>query len=260
LLRRIAIELLVAVMIGAMLGLLGPFETYRLGIGLRMASWIFMIIAGFAIFRPTLIVSEWLGTEIGWPVWAAGGVAIAIGSLPMTLLVTWLFTGFDLDRALHFAGLPVVYGQVLLISILSYGVYRVMFQTDVVVSPALQSPASLSILEPEAPAELQHGTLRFEARLPAGFGPLVAMCSEDHYVRVHGETSSTLILIRLRDAIAELEPAVDGMQVHRSWWVARQAVTGHKRGDRALRLLLRNGLEVPVSRERISSLKASGWL
>jgi len=247
-------------MIGALLGLLGPFDTYRLGIGPRMASWIFMIVAGFAIFRPTLTVSDWLGAELGLPGWVAGGVAIAIGSLPMTLLVTWLFTGFDLTRALHFAGLPVVYGQVLLISILTYSVYRVMFGADALVSPAPLVPTSRSNSETEAPHDLPQIPSRIEARLPAGFGPLLALSSEDHYVRAHAEQSTTLILIRLRDAIAELDPAVEGMQVHRSWWVARAAVDSHKRSDRALRLVLGNGLEVPVSRDRIADLKASGWI
>ena len=89
---------------------------------------------------------------------------------------------------------------------------------------------------------------------------MLALSSEDHYVRAHSDISTTLILIRLRDAVAELGSAAEGMQVHRSWWVSRAAVTGHKRSDRAMRLILRNGLEVPVSRERIPLLKASGWL
>lgn len=255
LVRRIAIELLVAVIIGALLGLLGPFDTYRLGIGPRMASWVFMITAGFAIFRPTQIASKWLGSELGLPGWVAAGVTIAIGSLPMTLLVIWLFTGFDLARALHFAELPMIYGQVLLIGSLTYGIYHFIFHNNVVVS---QAPQPLHVQTP--PLEDQRAPSPFAARLPAGFGPLLALSSEDHYVRAHAEQSTTLILIRLRDAIAELDPAVEGMQVHRSWWVARHAVTGQKRSDRVVRLVLRNGLEVPVSRERIASLKAGGWI
>ena len=253
--RRIAIELLIAVMIGAVLGLLGPFDTYRLGLGPRMASWIFMITAGFAIFRPTLIASKWLGAELGLPGWAAAAVTMAIGSLPMTLLVTWLFNGFDFARALHFGNLPVIYGQVLLVSSLTYGIYHFTFRNDAVMS---QAPQPLVAVVPLP--EDQRAVPPFAARLPAGFGPLLALSSEDHYVRAHSEASTTLILIRLRDAIAELDPAVDGMQVHRSWWVAREAVTGQKRSDRTLRLVLHNGLEVPVSRERIVDLKASGWL
>ncbi len=253
--RRIAIELLVAVMIGALLGLLGPFGTFSMGVGPRMAYWIFMILAGQAIFRPTLIASDWLAADLGLPNWAAGGVAIAIGSLPMTLLVAWLFNGFDLARALRFAGLPMLYGQVLLISVLTYGVYRVIFRTDVVMSPVPQP-----LVAPKPSTEIERAASAFDARLPAGFGSLLALSSEDHYVRAHGTTATTLILIRLRDAIAELDPAVEGMQVHRSWWVARRAVTGPKRSDRSLRLILLSGLEVPVSRDRIASLKASGWL
>lgn len=252
--KRIAIELLVAVTVGSVLGLLGPFETYRLGIGPRLAYWIFMIVAGQAIFRPTLIASDWLAEESGMPRWAATCLAIAIASLPMTLLVAWLFTGFDLSRALHFAGLPVLYAQVLLISVLTYSVYRAMFRDDVAASLVPQP-----LIEPDHPTQIDGSESRFDARLPASFGPLLALSSEDHYVRAHGETATILILIRLRDAIAELDPAVEGMQVHRSWWVSREAVTDHKRSDRALRLVLRNALEVPVSRERISVLKSSGW-
>ena len=214
-----------------------------------------MIVAGFVIFRPTQIASKWLGGELGLPGWAAAGITIAIGSLPMTLLVTWLFTGFDLARALHFADLPMIYGQVLLISSLTYGIYHFAFRSDVGVS---QAPQPLVGQEPLP--EDQRAISPFSARLPTGFAPLLALSSEDHYVRAHSEASSTLILIRLRDAIAELDPAQEGMQVHRSWWVARAAIASHQRSDRALRLKLSNGLEVPVSRDRIADLKASGWI
>ena len=254
LIRRIAIELLVAVMIGALLGLLGPFDTYSLGVGPRMAYWIFMIVAGLAIFGPTLIASDWLAAETGLPGWVAGILAIAIGSLPMTLLVAWMITGFDLARALRFASLPVLYGQVLLISILTNGVYRAIFRPGVAMSPHPQT-----LIEPEPPAIVQITASAFDARLPVGFGPLLALSSEDHYVRAHGETSTRLILIRLRDAIAELDPAADGMQVHRSWWVARDAVSRRKTDGRAVRLVLINGQEVPVSRDRVAALRSAGW-
>jgi hypothetical protein len=252
--RRIAIELLVAVIIGALLGLLGPFDTYSMGVGPRLAYWIFIIIAGLAIFRPTLIASDWLGSELGWPGWAAVGMAIVIGSMPLTLLIAWLFNDHDMGRALRFEGLPTLYGQVLLISILANGVYRETFQTGAVVVPLLPQ-----FVEPELPAIIEGSVSAFDARLPAGFGPLLALSSEDHYVRAHSETSTALILLRLRDAIAEIEPAIEGMQVHRRWWIAREAVCDQRKEDRALRIILRGGLEVPVSRDRIADIKTRGW-
>lgn len=46
---------------------------------------------------------------------------------------------------------------------------------------------------------------------------------EDRYLRIHTDGGSDLILMRLRDAVGELAGA-DGLQVHRSFWVARAAV------------------------------------
>ena len=64
----------------------------------------------------------------------------------------------------------------------------------------------------------------FLDRMPPRVGrELLALQMEDHYVRAHTEHGSALILMSLKEAIAELGDA-EGMQVHRSWWVARGAV------------------------------------
>jgi DNA-binding LytR/AlgR family response regulator len=47
------------------------------------------------------------------------------------------------------------------------------------------------------------------------------------------------------------------MRVHRSWWVARDAVTGTLRRGRGLALLLSNGIEVPVSRSYADAVKSA---
>jgi len=94
--------------------------------------------------------------------------------------------------------------------------------------------------------------------LPPGFGPLLALKGEDHYVRAIASERAELLLMRLRDAIALLPPA-DGAQVHRSWWVARAAVTGTARDGRNTFLTLSNGDTVPVSREKLSALRRDGW-
>ena len=69
----------------------------------------------------------------------------------------------------------------------------------------------------------------------------------------------SLILRRFGDALEELG-AIDGLQVHRGWWVARAAVAGSEReGDRSL-LILSNGLRVPVSRTNLRSVRDAGLL
>ena len=51
-----------------------------------------------------------------------------------------------------------------------------------------------------------------------------AVEAEDHYLRLHTSKGQDLILMRLSDALDELE-GIEGAQVHRSWWVARDAIT-----------------------------------
>lgn len=99
----------------------------------------------------------------------------------------------------------------------------------------------------------------FFRRIPPALGhDLLALEMEDHYLRIHTAIGSDLILLRLRDAIAELGKAA-GLQVHRSWWVAHGAVQGATRDGARLTLVLRNGLEVPVSKTRREAVRAAGW-
>jgi hypothetical protein len=86
-----------------------------------------------------------------------------------------------------------------------------------------------------------------------------AVEAEDHYLRLHTSQGQDLILMRLSDAIAELE-GIEGAQVHRSWWVAREAITEAVRGDGRATLTLKDGAGVPVSRTYARQLRQSGWI
>ena len=68
--------------------------------------------------------------------------------------------------------------------------------------------------------------------MPPALGrDLLALEMEDHYLRIHTALGSDLILLRLRDALAELGPS-RGRQVHRSWWVAEGAIASAERDAR----------------------------
>jgi DNA-binding LytR/AlgR family response regulator len=98
------------------------------------------------------------------------------------------------------------------------------------------------------------------ARLSRGAqGPVLALQSEDHYVRVHGAKESELVLIRLRDAITEMND-VDGEQVHRSWWVATSGIAQTELTGRNWTIELTNGMKVPVARDSASRLRMKGML
>jgi DNA-binding LytR/AlgR family response regulator len=100
---------------------------------------------------------------------------------------------------------------------------------------------------------------RFRRRFPAGLtGRLLCLEMEDHYLRIHTDKGSDIILMRMSDAENELA-GVEGLRVHRSWWVAREAVTGVKRDGTRLLLMLENGLEVPVGKTYRGALRDAGW-
>jgi DNA-binding LytR/AlgR family response regulator len=88
----------------------------------------------------------------------------------------------------------------------------------------------------------------FHARLPAELdGRLLCLEQEDHYLRVHTTTGRALIHARMADAAREL--GAEGLRVHRSWWVARDAVAALERpGDGRLQLRLTDGRVVPVGK------------
>lgn len=90
-------------------------------------------------------------------------------------------------------------------------------------------------------------------------GALIALSVEDHYVRVQTTAGAEMVLMRLTDAIKETG-SVAGAQVHRSHWVAYNAVrAGRRDGDRAI-LTLVSGAEIPVSRSNLSKVKEAGLL
>ena len=101
---------------------------------------------------------------------------------------------------------------------------------------------------------------RFFDRLPPRLrgADVYAVEAEDHYLRLHTSKGHDLFLMRLSDAIAELE-GVEGAQTHRSWWVARDGIDGAQRGDGRARLTLKTGAEAPVSRTFARALREAGW-
>lgn len=94
------------------------------------------------------------------------------------------------------------------------------------------------------------------AHLPASVrhAHILALSAEDHYVRVHTESGEHLVLMRLADAVASM-PDGAGAQVHRSWWVARDAVQRVIMENRSARIELTSGAVARASRSGLAALK-----
>ena len=98
--------------------------------------------------------------------------------------------------------------------------------------------------------------LPFMNRLPnPEQGDLIAVSAELHYLRVYTHNGDGLILYSFGQAMADLAQT-DGLQIHRSHWVATGAVTKTLGKRRKLSVALTNGLVRPVARNREAAVLA----
>ncbi|WP_423187915.1 LytTR family DNA-binding domain-containing protein [Alishewanella sp. d11] len=115
-------------------------------------------------------------------------------------------------------------------------------------SSSAQSPAVEDVLPSTTPDALQ-------ALLPKSKqGELLYLKSELHYLLVVTEAGQTLILANLKDAIT-LCANIAGIQPHRSYWVSKKAIKALRKTGREGSLILHNGQEIPVSRNKLNHVK-----
>ncbi len=266
-LRQIAIDLAVMSVIGLFLGLIGPFGTIAMPFAWRLLVWLGFSYAGYVIYRPMGLLVEWGERALALPrpgLWVA---AVLIATVPMSLVVQAInslpapprWPGLEVMMANYFAVLVIGGAVTLLFNLLQPGQRPAAAPSPAIpvaepVAPPVTTPAD-TLAAPTAP--LPNPLLD---QLPAEIGSdIIALEMEDHYVRVHTALGSALVLMRLRDAMA-LILDVEGMQVHRSWWVARGAVEDVVRDGRNIRLKLARDIEAPVARAKIADLRDARWI
>jgi hypothetical protein len=233
-----------ALTIGLAAAALGPYGTGTLLTPApRVLYWVVLIGLGWGQFVGTAFLLERYG-RLALP--ARIVATIAGASLPLALELTFInaavFGAETTLGALGTAYVQAAYLQAALVGALILVPMSLLRRTT---APPTAEPRP-------APAS----GARFLARIPATLGGrLLALEMEDHYLRIYTDSGSALILLRISDAVAELD-GVDGWRVHRSWWVAAEAVTSVRRekGGRTT-LRLANGLVVPVSRGAASDLR-----
>jgi hypothetical protein len=110
------------------------------------------------------------------------------------------------------------------------------------------SPDALLLGLPNQPLVRGTSDLKRHAAL------VVALRSEQNYVRVIFEQSEVLVRMTMHEAVNALAD-VKGMQVHRSYWVGFPHVAELKRDGRKRYLVCTNGLAVPLSDAKFAALK-----
>lgn len=259
LVQRLSVELLVIAGIGLILGLLGPFGTYPMPLPLRLLYWVGFILVGYAIFRPITRAAGWLHEQSRIPLPVAIMMAVAVAALPLTILIGFAISGMQWGTYLTGSAFGLLYLQCAGVGVGIFLLMRLIFPADRRQMTREPAPVSGPVSSGTS-VQPQSVSTKLHDRLPPGFPPaILALGVEDHYVRVHTADRSEMLLMRLSDAIDEMD-GIEGERTHRSWWVARDAVRTSRRDGRNLRLILHNGLEVPVSRTSVAKLKQLGWI
>ena len=244
--------------ISLVLAVIGPFGTFdSMSFAQRLP---YFLVAGFSTWLLVAglirLLLRWDALDSWHPV-ARAALAGALAALPGALVLFALEATLRTTPPLR-ALLWLIPNHALLT--ISISVVISLFVAQRLRQEADLERARVAALPPPAPAPtVEPAAAGFFRRIPPALGrDLLALEMEDHYLRIHTAIGSELILLRLRDAIAELGEAA-GLQVHRSWWVAHGAVQGANRDGPRLTLVLRNGLEVPVSKTWREAVRAAGW-
>lgn len=246
----------IATIAAPVMAMLGALGTDQIGFWPRLLYWFVLMETGALIgLGVSTAVDIWGGFK--HQRWLEGALVSVGIALPLTLVVIGMSVLFFNLRPPGLVGFLWMFGIVFVVSAVITAINYAMVPR-LAVAPFAPAPAPLS------PGTASAGPTAAPPRLldrlppPHREGPVIALQAEDHYLRVHTLSGSTLILLRLSDAIAELE-GIEGAQTHRSWWVARAFIERVERGDGRATLHLRQGIAAPVSRNHYRTLRAAGW-
>lgn len=248
---------LIASIAAVLMTAVGAFGTSQAPLPTRLAYWLIIMECGAMIG---------LGASAGIVAWGRlrhrpwlEGLAISVAiAAPLTLFVIGATLAFFGGSAPQPAMVLRFFGFVWMISAaitaITIATNRSALPVAVPVPEPIPAPA-----EP-VPAPIEAVRPRLSDRLPPHLrsAAIHALQAEDHYLRVHTDAGTELILMRLGDAVPELE-GVEGARTHRSWWVARAAIREVTRLDGRAELTLPGGVVAPVSRSAYPALRDAGW-
>lgn len=215
--------------IGVALGYLGPFGTYAdFTRTERFSYWIGLTVVMWLQDSAAFIVIRRAERLRALPIWLQAAAAALIGAIPTTFEVAYLEGLLRVGGVLTPLSLAQTFWAVTAISLAVF--------VPITLLDAARRPTPVIDSAPD-----------LARNLPPQFGGAVqALSAEDHYLRVYSAGRDALIHYRFSQAVQELGAA--GVQVHRSWWVAKGAVERVEREGARYVLVLPGEVRVPVSR------------
>lgn len=249
--------LLVILVVGVFLGFLSPFGMDDLPLHWSIIYWEVTCAIGFAVFMPITYYGNLLLKNVLNRHWCRVAVSSFFASIILSLILpltnSIFFTQTVSFSTQFWAILPKVFviGSVLTFVSMMENYFKWQ-KTELLAQQKLnQEFKQQSEQSKDLPLE------RFMELLPVNKrGDLYCLEMADHYVKVYTSQGHHLLLMRFKDALLMLSD-YQGLQTHRSWWVAKAAITALKKDGRKITLNLVNNVEVPVSRTYAEAVKSA---
>lgn len=224
-------SIILNIIVALVLGFLGPFGSYAMPLFQRLLYWFILFNLGYFFYHFSHKITERLFQNKNiHPVFTYITPSL-LAAIPLSILVGFA-TSYSLGHGItSIKYILYVLPQVLILGIVIDSVMRL-------IHIKLESQGNQVV-----PGE------SFINRLPAKIGTeLICFEMEDHYLVVYTEKGNHMMLMRMKDALIELND-FEGMQVHRSYWVAFDGIMSVKKEARKIILIMKNGMEIPVSRK-----------
>ncbi len=243
----------------------GPFGTYdRLPFATRLGYWLsnHAMSWGSALFLVNFFnfaLKNHIAHALVRMMIGAGVAALPIGAVVLGLNHTIMNVPVHMEKYVEnvTTALPVSLALCLIVWLTMNSDEETATSANSFIHPAARADNQPSIAP--RPALLARPALL--DRLPTDKrGPIIRLEVQDHYVLVVTTRGREMVLMRLTDAMREVNP-LEGCQVHRSHWVAREGIVKVLRGsgkNGRTTITTIDNVEIPVSRDKTAQLKA--WL
>ncbi len=215
--------------------IVGPFSTYEnLSLLERIPYWAGIILFCYAIALIVLTLSKKFNLDKT----PASFLSHLLHSLVIASFIAVFVYGVNFWVFGNIEALPNIFSYLGLTIPISLVVSSVIY-----------------MLIPKMPSNNEKNQAVFLKRLPVHLGKeLYSISVSDHYVEATTSKGTHMVLMRFSDALNEVA-AINGIQLHRSHWIALNSVANVDKRDGKLIVKLKNGQKYPVSRSRLQAAK-----
>jgi hypothetical protein len=230
-----------AVLIAA---LAGPYFTLeRLSFPERLVYWGMVIALSAVIMTFVSVLGHRVTAARGWN-WALVAVLAGMVGVVPVLGTVWLADALVTGGGPGIGTLAAYVAPSVIGVTLAVNAYIEVQERRLpdVLAPGPRADAAVSVLQGKLPHHLGR--------------EIVALRAQDHYLEVTTVKGSCMVLIRLGDAVRDLE-GLNGMQVHRSWWINLAHIARVEKGANGPEIVLSTGARVPVGRSYRADFRAA---